>query len=51
MFQGAEQQHVQRPSDGKEDGLVTAARGQQQREGEDESSKLERQSAGRPCQL
>lgn len=32
---------MQRPSDGKEDGLVTAAKRQQHREG-DESSKLER---------
>lgn len=44
---------MQRPSDGKDDGLVMAARGQQQREGGDDSFKLklEKQAAGRPCLL
>lgn len=44
---------MQRPSDGKEDGLAMTARGQQQREGGDDSLELEleRQGVGGPCLL
>lgn len=44
---------MQRPSDGKEDALVMAARGQQHREGGEDSfkPKLERQAAGGLCLL